>query len=183
MGVVLSSHCHECGKATQDLTQRGIAYTEKNVGAAAAIACAAVVVSGQHGVPIITVVSQVIVGFQRRALDHALGLAALEARKEAAVSPAQDTLADLIAAQRLRWTADQATLVDQLRQRLASAALGDHLGRQLDYSFANCDDTFRHVRAFLAAHPYAAAEVAALLGLLGPLDVGCDCGYAINLRG
>jgi hypothetical protein len=163
------------------MTQRGIAFIEKDVEANEAIAREAIALSGQHGTPIITVGDQVIVGFQRRALDQALGLGAADARIEASLPPAQDTVRDLIAARRVTLTADQEALAARFRELVDTAALCGYVGEKLDYFPLNCDDTFRHVSAFLTAHPVEGTDSESLLGMLRTLNLNCDCAYAINL--
>src|SRR5947209_4936568 len=77
--IYTSNDCHWCGKAKQYLAQRGVAYREINVEEDDAAGATAMQLSGQRGTPVITVGTQVIVGFQRRALDAALALGALDA--------------------------------------------------------------------------------------------------------
>jgi glutaredoxin 3 len=179
--IYTSSDCHWCGKAKQYMTQRGVAYVEKDVEADEAIAREAIELSGQRGTPIITVGTQVIVGFQRRALDQALGLGAADARLEAGLPPAQDTVRDLIAARRVTLTAEQEAVAAQFRALVDTSALCGYVGQQLDYFPLNCDDTFRHVHAFLTTHPVTGTDVESLLGMLRTLNLNCDCAYAINL--
>jgi glutaredoxin 3 len=178
--IYTSDDCHWCGKAKQYLTTRGVAYTEKNVEQDATAAEEAQLLSGQRGTPVITVDEQVIVGFQRRALDALLALGALDARAEAALPPAQDTLAATLAAGKLTWTAEQRATAAAFAELVDRAALCGYLGQKLDYSPAKCDHTFRYVRAYLDDHPPAGGPDAAL-AMLRSLDVECDCGYAMNL--
>src|SRR5205809_792217 len=62
-----------------------------------------------------------------------------------------------------------------------TAALCDFVGAGLGYNPAACDHTFRYTDAFLAAHPAAGADPAALRALLGAVGASCDCGLAINI--
>ena len=125
----------------------------------------------------ITVGAQVIVGFQRRTLDTLLGLGALEAAAEATLPRAQDTPLPRPAT----WTPAQEATAAAFAQLVDAGALCAYLARQLDYSPANCDHTPRHLGAYFADHPVAGHDVAALLALLAPLGITCDCGYAINV--
>ncbi|HUS14497.1 MAG TPA: glutaredoxin family protein [Chloroflexia bacterium] len=178
--IYTSSDCHWCGKAKDYLTQRGVGYTEKDVEADEAVASEAIALSGQRGTPVITVGSRVIVGFQRRLLDQALDLGAMDARREAAAPIAQDTLGELIASKRITPTPAQAAQAAAFRVQVDASALCGYLGQALDYFPGNCDDTFRHTRAFLAAGPHA-ADVDPLLDRLRSAGVPCDCAYAINM--
>lgn len=55
------------------LSQKGIQYTERDVSRDAAAASEMVRVSGQRGVPVITVDGTVVVGFDRQHLEQLLG--------------------------------------------------------------------------------------------------------------
>ena len=178
--IYTSDDCHWCGKAKQYLTVRGVAYTDKNVERDEAAAVDAQRLSGQRGTPVITVGDQVIVGFQRRALDAALALSATDATTEAALPPSQDALAAALAAGKQAWTPEQQATAAAFAQVVDRSALCGYLGRKLDYSPANCDHTFRYVRAYLGDHPPESGADAALAMLLS-LGVACDCGYAMNL--
>jgi glutaredoxin len=179
--VYTADDCHWCGKAKQYLARRAVPFTEKNVEIDEAAAREAVRLSGHRGVPVITVGAQVIDGFRRGELDAALGLAAPDAATEAALPPAQDTLAAAAAAARIAWTPAQQTAAATFVALVDAPALCEYVGRQFDYNLAHCDHTFRHVTAFLAAHPSAGSDPGAALALLGSLGVQCDCGYAINV--
>src|SRR4051794_40491127 len=165
--IYTSNDCHWCVKAKQYLAGRGVPYLEKNVEDDEAVAQEAFALAGQRGTPVITVGEQVIIGFRRRELDALLGLDAPDAATEAALPPAQDTLA----ARRLTWTPAQEATADAVAQQLDRAALCGYLGGQLDYSPANCDHTFRHTTAFLAAHPPTGAGAETVLAALRSLDV------------
>jgi glutaredoxin 3 len=178
--IYTSDDCHWCGKAKQYLATRGVAYTEKNVETDEAAGRDAERLSGQRGTPVITVGGQVIVGFQRRALDAALALGAADAATEAALPPAQDALAATLAAGKQAWTPEQQATAADFARIVDRSALCGYLGRKLDYSPANCDHTFRHVDAYLGAHPPAQGPDAAR-AMLRSLGVVCDCGYAMNL--
>src|SRR3954447_12103681 len=81
--IYTGNDCHWCGKAKQYLARRGVAYTERNVEEDPAAMAEALALAGQRGVPVIAVGTEVIVGFQRRALDALLGLGAPDAATEA----------------------------------------------------------------------------------------------------
>jgi len=57
------------------LSQRGIQYTEHDVSQDAAAASEMVRISGQRGVPVITVDGTVVIGFDRRHLEQLIGQA------------------------------------------------------------------------------------------------------------
>lgn len=179
--IYTGDDCHWCGKAKQYLTQRGVPYIERNVEADEAAAQEAIRLSGHPGVPVITVGERVIVGFQRGELDVVLQLGPPDAAAEAALPPGQDTTAAAAAAARLVWTPEQEAIAALLRQQVDTVALCDAVGQGLEYSLAACDHTFRYAGAFLAAHPPAAGDPAAVLARLRSLGVECDCGYAINI--
>jgi glutaredoxin-like YruB-family protein len=179
--IYTGDDCHWCTRAKQYLAQRGVSYIERNVEADEAAAADAIRLSGRRGVPVIAIGERVIVGFQRRELDAALNLSAPDAATEATLPPAQDTLAAAAAAARIAWTPAQEALAARFRSQVDAPALCDYLGRELEYSPANCDHTFRHVAAFLAAHPPTGGDAAGPIALLRSLGVQCDCGYAINI--
>lgn len=88
--------CGYCHQAKQFLSRQGIRYVEKNVAADRQAAMEMVRVSGQQGVPVITVDGQVVVGFDqprlmqllkraRPRLGAAVADAASQARKKADV--------------------------------------------------------------------------------------------------
>jgi glutaredoxin len=78
--VYTGDNCVWCDRAKEYLTQRGVPYTEKNIEFDEEAQQKVGALSGQRHVPVITVGSQVILGFQRRELaqilDPLLGLAA-----------------------------------------------------------------------------------------------------------
>ena len=64
--------CGYCTQAKQFLTRQGIRFLEKNVAADRQAAMEMVKVSGQQGVPVITIDGQVIVGFDQPRLMQLL---------------------------------------------------------------------------------------------------------------
>jgi glutaredoxin 3 len=66
--------CAFCHAAKDYLTSKGIAYTEKNIEKDPAFAQESVDKSGQTGIPVIEIGSQIIVGFDRPKINAALGL-------------------------------------------------------------------------------------------------------------
>lgn len=64
--------CVYCAAAKKFFAEKGVVYTEYNVAADAARREEMLAKSGQLGVPVITVGSKVIVGFNRSALEEAL---------------------------------------------------------------------------------------------------------------
>lgn len=179
--IYTGDNCHWCGKAKQYLTQRGVPYIERNVEADEAAAADAMRLSGHRGVPVIVVGERVIAGFRRGDLDDALNLGAPDAATEAALPPAQDTTAAALAAARIAWTPEQEAAAGQFVQLMDAPALCGYLAQTLDYNLANCDHTLRLVTAFLADHPPADTDPAAVLALLHPLGVACDCSFVSNL--
>jgi len=88
--------CGYCHQAKQFLSRQGVRYVEKNVAADRQAATEMVRVSGQQGVPVITVDGQVVVGFDqprlmqllkkaKPRLGAAVADAASQARKKADV--------------------------------------------------------------------------------------------------
>ena len=67
--------CGFCYQAKQFLTQQGVPFTEKNVAADQQAAMEMIRVSGQQGVPVITIDGQVVVGFDQPRLMQLLGQA------------------------------------------------------------------------------------------------------------
>ncbi|NIV28655.1 MAG: NrdH-redoxin, partial [Anaerolineae bacterium] len=67
MDVVVYSTptCGYCHQAKQFLAQQGVPFVEKNVAADRRAATEMVRLSGQQGVPVITVDGQVVVGFDQ----------------------------------------------------------------------------------------------------------------------
>jgi glutaredoxin 3 len=179
--IYTASDCHWCGKAKQYLARRGVPFTEIDVESDEAAAREVIARTGQRGVPVIAVGAELIVGFQRRQLDTLLALGAPDSATEAALPPAQDTSAEAAASRRIAWTPDQQATVTYFAQLIDARALCDYLARQLDYTPANCDHTFRHATVFLTARSSTSADPAALLALLRTAGIECDCGYAINV--
>jgi glutaredoxin 3 len=64
--------CGYCYQAKQFLSQRGIPFTEKNVAADRQAATEMVRISGQQGVPVISIDGQVVVGFDQPRLMQLL---------------------------------------------------------------------------------------------------------------
>lgn len=64
--------CGYCAQAKQFLTRQGIPFLEKNVAADRQAAMEMVRISGQQGVPVITVDGQVVVGFNQPRLMELL---------------------------------------------------------------------------------------------------------------
>lgn len=71
--VYTTPTCGYCYQAKEFLSQRGVPFTEHNVGADPAAAAEMVRLSGQRGVPVIMVDDQVVIGFDRPRLDQLLG--------------------------------------------------------------------------------------------------------------
>jgi glutaredoxin len=88
--IYTSNDCRWCGVAKEYLSRRGVPYTEKNVEFDEAAGMEAMRLAGQRRTPVIAVGSQVIVGFQRRELDAALGLSAPDPTSEAARLRSED---------------------------------------------------------------------------------------------
>ena len=66
--------CHFCHLAKEFLTEKGIPYTDYNVGSDLEKRKEMVAKSGQLGVPVIDVGGEVIVGFDKDRLVEALGI-------------------------------------------------------------------------------------------------------------
>ena len=64
--------CVYCTAAKKFFAEKGIAYTEYNVGSDMAKREEMIAKSGQMGVPVITVGARVVVGFNRPVLEEAL---------------------------------------------------------------------------------------------------------------
>jgi len=71
--VYTTPTCPYCRMAKDYLAQRGVAYTERDVAADPAAAQELQRLTGQRAVPVIQLDGQVVVGFDRRALDRLLG--------------------------------------------------------------------------------------------------------------
>lgn len=65
--------CGYCRQAKDFLSQRGVKFTEYDVSRDRAAADEMVRLTGHTGVPVIVVDGQVVVGFDRRQLEHLLG--------------------------------------------------------------------------------------------------------------
>lgn len=73
MVIVYSADwCGFCRMTKNYLTQKGIAFTEKNVETDPEAAQEAVEKSGQRGIPVIDIDGTIIVGFDRPTIDTAL---------------------------------------------------------------------------------------------------------------
>ena len=73
--VYTTPTCPYCRLAKGFLAQRGVPYVERDVAADPAAAADLIRLTGQRAVPVITVDGQAIVGFDRPALERALGAA------------------------------------------------------------------------------------------------------------
>ena len=73
--VVFSTpSCPHCRTAKRYLSQKGVRYTDVDITRDASAARDMMRISGQQGVPVITVGGRPIVGFDRQKLDQLLGL-------------------------------------------------------------------------------------------------------------
>jgi len=70
--VYTTPTCGYCHQVKQYLSQRGLTFTERDVAADPQAAAEMVRLSGQRGVPVIVMDSQVVVGFDRPRLDQLL---------------------------------------------------------------------------------------------------------------
>ncbi|TKJ28816.1 MAG: hypothetical protein CEE40_10440 [Chloroflexi bacterium B3_Chlor] len=68
--VYTTPTCGYCHQVKQYLSQRGVTFTERDVAANPQAAAEMVRLSGQRGVPVIVMDSQVVVGFDRPRLDQ-----------------------------------------------------------------------------------------------------------------
>ncbi len=66
--------CHHCRSAKRYLKQKGVRFTEVDVSRDQRAARDMQRISGQQGVPVITVGGRPIVGFDRTKIDRMLGL-------------------------------------------------------------------------------------------------------------
>lgn len=73
--VYTTPTCPYCHQAKQFLAQQGVPFTEKNVATDAHAAQEMVQLSGQQGVPVITVDGQVVIGFDQPRLMQLLAQA------------------------------------------------------------------------------------------------------------
>lgn len=65
--------CPYCKMAKQHLSSKGIAFQDIDVSADTASAEEMVKISGQMGVPVITIDGQVVVGFDKARIDSLIG--------------------------------------------------------------------------------------------------------------
>ncbi len=75
--------CHFCQMSKEFFKANNVAYTEYNVAADIEKRQEMIDKSGQMGVPVITIGDELIVGFDKRRLDAALGLGEPAATPEA----------------------------------------------------------------------------------------------------
>jgi glutaredoxin 3 len=73
--VYTTPTCPYCRLAKQFLTERGVPYVERDVAADPAAAADLMRLTRQRAVPVITVDGQVVIGFDRPALERLLGTA------------------------------------------------------------------------------------------------------------
>jgi len=73
--VYTTPTCAYCKQAKAFLTEQGVSYTEVNVAANPAAAQEMIAKSGQMGVPVLDIGGTLIVGFDKKAIERALGLA------------------------------------------------------------------------------------------------------------
>ncbi len=72
--VYSTPNCPWCVRAKAYLQENGIPFTEVDVSRDVAAAREMVKISGQMGVPVITINGNVIVGFDKERIDELLGL-------------------------------------------------------------------------------------------------------------
>jgi len=65
--------CPWCVRAKSYLSEIGVAYEEKDVSVDVAAAREMVKISGQMGVPVISIDGNVVVGFDKKRIDQLLG--------------------------------------------------------------------------------------------------------------
>ncbi len=65
--------CPWCTRAKSYLNQSGVPYTEKDVSVDVAAAREMVKISGQMGVPVLSIDGSVVVGFDKKRIDELLG--------------------------------------------------------------------------------------------------------------
>lgn len=70
--VYSADWCAFCHMTKQYLKQKGVEFTEKNVETDIEAANEAVGKSGQRGIPVIDIDGEIIIGFNRPAIDSAL---------------------------------------------------------------------------------------------------------------
>jgi len=66
--------CTYCGKAKELFKEKGIEFTEHNVAADGARRSEMIELSGQMGVPVITVDNDLVIGFNKPVLEKLLGI-------------------------------------------------------------------------------------------------------------
>jgi glutaredoxin 3 len=76
VAVYTTQTCPWCHRAKEYLTQKGIAFTEFDVGKDREKAAEMIKKSGQMGVPVITVGEAVIIGFNQPKIDELLNIQA-----------------------------------------------------------------------------------------------------------
>ena len=72
--VYSTSTCPYCVYAKRYLTEKGVAFEDKNVGIDRAAGQEMVEKSGQMGVPVIDIDGEIIVGFQPKMFDRLLSI-------------------------------------------------------------------------------------------------------------
>ena len=72
--IYLTQTCPWCHRAKEYLSQKGITYTEVDVGKDREKAREMITKSGQMGVPVITIGDTVVVGFNQGKIDELLNL-------------------------------------------------------------------------------------------------------------
>lgn len=72
--IYTTDSCMYCKMAKQYFHDKGVAYSEKNVGTDAVAREEMIKKSGQYGVPVIDVDGKLTIGFDKRALADMLGL-------------------------------------------------------------------------------------------------------------
>lgn len=73
--IYTTQHCAYCKAAKDFFRKNGISFEELDVEKGARAAGEMVAKSGQMGVPVIDIEGTIIVGFDKHALQHALGVA------------------------------------------------------------------------------------------------------------
>jgi len=72
--IYTTSTCPYCTMAKDFLKDRGIKYTEFNVGADARARDEMIKKTGQMGVPVIEIDEEIIIGFDQRRISEKLGI-------------------------------------------------------------------------------------------------------------
>lgn len=72
--VYSTPQCPYCHMAKEFLKEKGFAYSDINVAADAKAAADMIEKSGQRGVPVIDIDGKIIIGFDKRAIEEALGI-------------------------------------------------------------------------------------------------------------